>query len=171
MRCIAWTLTTLALLACSPALDWREFKPTGQAVSLLLPCKPNHQERSVSLADRPVRLHLYLCTASGHTWALAFADVADPQQLGSALAALSRSAQANIAGHGASPLPLRVAGATPHPSSQHQRFAGQLPNGAAVRMQVAVFAHGTWVFQATAMGPDLPPEAAEVFMSSIRFAR
>jgi hypothetical protein len=157
-------------LGCSPALDWREFKPAGQAVSMLLPCKPHHHERNVSLAERPVRLQLYACSAAGQTWALAVADTADPQQVGAALAALAASARANISGTVAAAAPLQVTGSTPHSNSQSQRLTGQLPNGEKVRMAVAVFAHGTRVFQATAMGPELSDEAAQTFMASIRFA-
>jgi hypothetical protein len=160
----------LMLSGCSPALDWREFRPAGQAVTLLLPCKPNSHERNIGLAGRTVRLQLHSCSAAGQTWALAAADTADPQQLGAALSALATSARANINGTLVATSPLTVAGATPHSNSQRQRLTGLLPNGESVRMAVAVFAHGTRVFQATAIGPELSDEAVETFMASIRFA-
>jgi hypothetical protein len=49
------------------------------------------------------------------------------------------------------------------------RFDGRLPDGRTVQAQVAVLAHGTRVFQVTALGERLPGEAADTFFGSIRF--
>jgi hypothetical protein len=49
-------------------------------------------------------------------------------------------------------------------------MAGRLPDGKAVEEQVAVFSRGTRVFQATLVGPSLPPEVAETFFGGLRLA-
>ena len=159
----AWLLT-----ACSPALDWREVRPASTAAILLMPCKPVTQERSLALAGAPVRLSLLACTAEGQTWGLAHADVADPARVGAALEELRRAAAANISSGTATPLPLQVPGATPQAASLRVRLGGRLPDGRPVQMQVALFALGTRVFQATALGERLEPEASEIFFGSIR---
>jgi len=64
---------------------------------------------------------------------------------------------------------LAVPGATPHAAAVRTRLAGHLPTGEALQMQVAVFAHGTRVFQATVLGASVADELAETYFSSIRF--
>jgi len=159
----------LLLVACAPALDWREVRPDGSGASLLMPCKPIAQERRLPLAGHPVQLLLHACSAGGQTWGLGHADVVDPAQVGVALAALRDGAVANVAAGSTERLPLQVPGATPQPASERLRFEGRLPDGRPVHVQLAVFARGTRVFQATALGEHLPVAAAETFFGSIRF--
>ena len=157
------------LAACSPALDWRDVRPAGSHVTLLMPCKPVVQERRLPLAGASVSLTLQACKAGDQTWGIAHADVADPARVGAALVELRTSAAANIASLAAEVLPLQVPGATPQAASERVRLDGRLPDGRPVQMQLAVFAQGTRVFQATALGERLPVEAAETFFGSIRF--
>lgn len=157
------------LAACAPALDWRDVRPVGSGATLLMPCKPTPQERRLPLAGSTVRLSLHACSAGGQTWGLAHADVEDPARVSAALAELRTSAAANVQAGPAERLPLQVPGATPQPESERVHFSGRLPDGRPVRAQLAVFAHGTRVFQATALGERLPDEAAETFFGSIRF--
>ena len=166
----ALLLAVALLCACAPSLDWRDVRPADSPVQLLMPCKPIVQERGVVLAGQPVRLVLHACSAGGQTWALAMADVNDPARVGAALAALRAAAAANIgaAASGPGPTPLRVPGATPNPGSQRLRLQGKLPDGKAVQTQLVVFTHGTRVFQATAVGEQVPDEAAQTFFDAIR---
>ena len=159
----------LLLAACAPALDWRDVRPEGSNMTLLMPCKPTAQQRQLPLAGAAVRLSLHACSADGQTWGVAHADVEDPARVASALAELRASAAANIAAGTVEPLPLQVAGATPQPGSERVRFDGRLPDGRTVQAPVAVLAHGTRVFQVTALGERLPGEAADTFFGSIRF--
>lgn len=156
------------LAACAPALDWREVRPDGSALTLLMPCKPDRQVRRVDLAAVQVKLALHACTAGGVTWGLAFADLADPAKVGAALEELRSSALKNLQATDATPLPLQVHGATPNDASRRVQFAGRMPDGRAVVEQTAVFAKGTRVFQAVALGPVLEPEAAATFFGNLR---
>lgn len=161
-------VAALALTGCSPALDWREVRPRGSGATLLMPCKPDELARSVSLAGTTVRLQLAACSAGGQTWALAHADVGDPAQVTPALAELRAAAAANLdAGDGAA-LPLQVRGATPNRASERVQFSGKLPDGRAAHEQVAVFARGTRVFQATVLGEQLSAEAADTFFGALQ---
>ncbi len=164
----AWAL--LALAACSPSLDWREVRLEGSAARVLLPCKPGPMAREVRLAGAPVRLLLQACSAGGQTWALAAADVADPGRVGPALEALRSAALANLGAGAPVALPLNVPGATPNAASSRALASGRLPDGAAVQVQVAVFGYGTWVFQATVLGAQLPADAVDTFFGSLRVA-
>lgn len=166
MRALA--LAAVVLAACSPALDWRELRPEDSAAVAMFPCRPSVHARQLPLAGAPVRLTLHACQAGEVTWALAFADLGDPGRVGTALDELRRSAAANVGATEARTLPLAVTGATPWPGSGRQAMSGRRADGAPVQSQVAVFAKGSRVYQATAIGPALPPEALETFFGGLR---
>jgi hypothetical protein len=171
-RASAWLVVAAwAVSACSPPLDWRELRPSDSGIQLQLPCKPQRHERSVVLAGQRHKLVLLACQADGLTWALAFADLADPARLGAGLQELAQAAQANITAGPPQAAPLQVPGATPHAASQRAKLQGKLPDGQAVQMHYAVFTHGTQVYQATVLGPGVADAAADTFMASLRFAR
>lgn len=172
MKTRVWASIAAAWLpaACTPALDWREVRPEGSGLALLMPCKPDSQVRAVGLAATQVRLSLHACSAAGVTWALAFADVGDPAKVTAALSELRASAQENLRAADAEPLPLplKVEGATPNDASQRVQFTGRMPDGRVVTEQMAGFAKGTRVFQAVALGPSLESEAMATFFGNLR---
>lgn len=166
-RFVPWALVWL-LAACAPALDWREVRPAGGDIKLLLPCKPEHQTRSVKLGPDSVRLTLHACNAAGATWALAVGDMTEPGQVGPALDELLASNQRNLSGGDPETLPLKVEGATPHPQSRRVRFTGRMPDGRQVNVEVAVFARGMRVYQATLLGERVEAEAVQTFFGNLR---
>ena len=166
----AVVVACVGLGGCSPALDWREVRPSGTRLLALLPCKAVGQERQVQLAGRAVLLSLYACAAGGRTWGLAHADVVDPALLRAAMDEWRAAAVTNIGAGSPRVLPLRVPGATPHEASARVVLAGTRPDGQAVEMQLAVFPHGTRVFQATVLGPHATGEDAANFFSNLRIA-
>ncbi len=160
----------VGLLGCAPALDWRDTRPEGSALQLQFPCRPTTQRRDVPMAGVRVNLALHACAAGGQTWGLAVADVVEPARVGPALTELAAAAAANLGATAGQPLVLKVPGATPNDASARLRLQGRLPDGQPVQMQVAVFARGTQVFQATVLGDKVPDEAAESFFASLRLA-
>jgi hypothetical protein len=171
MRRVLWSFAgaLLALAACSPALDWREVRPDDSGAVAWFPCKPTHHARRVSLAGQERLLHLVACSAGDATWALAFADVGDPAQVGAALDALRSATLDNLGADAGAvrTLPLAVAGATPFAASGRLAFAGRRPDGLAVQAQVAVFARGTRAFQATVIGARLPTDGLAAFFDGL----
>jgi hypothetical protein len=165
--CLSLAVATL-MLACAPALDWRELRPADSGLTVLFPCKPTSHARPVRLGPDRVRMELHACTAGGVTWAVAFADMQDPAHVGPVLTELRRAAADNLSAAPAQVLPLKVEGATPNPASERVQFQGRLPDGRAVVEQVAVFAKGMRVFQAVAIGEKLDAEAADSFFGSLR---
>ena len=167
------TLCSLLVTACSPTFDWRDVRPPESGARLLMPCKPAAQDRRISLAGSTVRLTLLACSAGGLTWGLAHADIAEASLVAAALQALRSAAAANLgvataAGVAGAIEPLAVPGATPSASAGRSRLAGRKPDGAAVQMELVVFARGTRVFQASVLGERLPPDAVDTFLTSIR---
>jgi hypothetical protein len=136
-----------------------------------LPCRPADLARQVPLAGAPVELRLLACSADGHTFAIASADMADPARVDPALQALGATALANVQGRIDAVQPAAVPGMTPYPSARRWQVSGRLPEGAAVREQVLVFARGLRVFQATVVGPRADDTLAKPFFDSIEVAR
>ena len=167
--CLSLALATL-MLGCAPALDWRELRPADSGMTVLFPCKPTSHARRVRLGPDVVRMELHACTAGGATWAVAFADMQDPAQVGPVLTELRRAAADNLSAAPAQVLSLKIEGATPNPASERVQFQGRLPDGRAVVEQVAVFAKGMRVFQAVAVGEKLDAEATDVFFGSLQLA-
>jgi hypothetical protein len=168
---LARGLVAALAAACTPALDWREVRPAGSAALALFPCKPASHARAVPLAGRRVELALYACSAGGATYALAFADLADPALVGAALTELKDSAWANVrAPQSSATQPVQVPGMTPNPAALRWQVAGQLPDGRPVQETGAVFAHATRVYQATVVAPRLDGEATQTFMDALRLA-
>lgn len=160
------------LAGCSPALDWRDLQPEDSGARAQFPCKPVSNARDVPLAGATLRLTLHACTAGDDaTYALAVADAGDPARVGDVLKALLDSAAGNIGGaqpQAATTLPLAVRGATPNPASRRVVLAGTRSDGEPVQAQVAVFAKGTRVYQATVLGRRVDAEAADTFFGALQ---
>lgn len=161
------TLLGSLLPACSPALDWREVRPEGSTAVALFPCKPKSQSRLATLAGAPVRMTLLSCEAEGATFALAHADVADPARIGTALEEMAAALAANLQASEQRSAPAAVPGMTPVPAARRLEMGGRFPDGAPAQESVALFAHGTRVYQAAVLGAR-PGAAAPVFLDSLR---
>ncbi|MES2959550.1 MAG: hypothetical protein V4792_15270 [Pseudomonadota bacterium] len=157
--------------ACTPTLDWREVRPDGTGLLALFPCKPVGHARKLILGGNAVEMTLHACSAGGATYAVGFADVGQPQHVEPAIAELWAAAARNIGSKGSHAVaPLRLEGMTPQPQAGRQAFAGTLGDGQRVEEQVAVFARGTRVFQATMVGAKLEVDAVEMFFGALRLA-
>lgn len=154
-----------ALAACSPALDWREVRPAGDTLVALLPCKPERRVRELPLAGSPVAVEVLACTADGTTWGLTSADVGDASRVAPALAALREARARNLGGREAAVRPQPIKG-LPQPGL---RFAvqGVRPDGEAVVEESLLFAQGTRVFHAAALGGRPPAAALETFFDNL----
>jgi hypothetical protein len=170
MRRFVSSVVLCGLAACSPTLDWRELRPAGSGAQLMFPCKPSSQTRPLELAGVRVPLTLHVCTAGGATYALAVADVGEAGRIAAALTQLGDAAARNLSGE-AQELPMpRVAGATPQPQARRLLVRGHLPDGSAAQQQLAVFSHGTRIYQASVLGASLDGEGVETFLGSIRLS-
>lgn len=156
------------MVACTPTLDWRELRPEGAGVAFALPCKPSVFARKVSLQQSLVEMTLHACSAGGVTWAVAHADVGDPGRVTPALKELRESATSNLSALASTATPVAIPGATPNPEAGRSVLTGKLPDGRKVSEVLMVFAIGTKVYQATAVGETMPVEAVETFASSLR---
>jgi hypothetical protein len=167
-------LVVASAAACSPALEWREFVPEGSGLSVTFPCRPDRHARTVAVAGTNARMEMLVCSADGATYALSFFDVAEPQRISTALAALRASAVANVQGQElqgreGQPAPLQIKGMTANDNAVRLAVAGRLPDAAAVQEHAAFFTRGLRVYQATVIGAAPQPQAVETFFGGMRF--
>lgn len=159
---------TGGLVACSPALNWREIRPPDGAVAAMFPCKPDHHARRVTVAGAPLSMQLSSCTASDNVYALSQVDAGQADRVTPVLEALRQVAAENIGGpttvKGTQPVP----GMAPHPLAQRLGWSGKRADGSAIEAQAAFFTRGTQVYQATVVGTRLDAEAADTFFSGLK---
>jgi hypothetical protein len=161
-------LSVISVAACSPTFDWRVVRPDEASVEALFPCKPKSHARYVMLAGGQVHMYMYACEAAGHVYALTFAELGDPVRVTPALREMRTAASANINGVEASALALEVAGMTPNEAARRVDIKGKLPDGTAVRQQAGFFARGTYVYQASIVGPKPEDEASDNFFGGLK---
>lgn len=160
----------LAVLAgaCAPALDWREVRPDAAGLVILLPCKPEQRSRQLALAGRQVQMQVLGCTAEGTTWGLSTADMADPALVGPALAELRAARLRNLDGTETVVKPAQVGGMAPQAQAVRSSIAGKRPDGTPVVDQSLLFARGTRVFHAAALGGEPSAQATETFFDGLK---
>ncbi|MDQ6638856.1 MAG: hypothetical protein M3Z15_04225 [Pseudomonadota bacterium] len=159
-----------ATLACSPVFDWREARPEGSGATLMFPCRPVKEERSVRIGAAVLPMSLHSCRADGAVFLLATVEVADPAAVTPLLAAFRSQAIANLAGVASGESAFSPAGATPNPQSARIAIAGARRDGQAVGAQAAFFVKGLRLYQATVLGAEGASgrEAVETFFGAIR---
>ena len=159
----------LLVVACSPALDWREFVPEGAGIGVSFPCRPDRHSRVVMIAGTRMQMEMLTCNAGGASFGLVFADAAEPANIGASLAALRTAAADNLHGVSAPGAELRVRGMTPNEQATSVIIDGRLPDGRAVREHASFFTRGLRIFQATVIGAEPAPQVVETFITSLKF--
>lgn len=168
-----WRMACVALLgallgACSPSLNWRQVRPDGVDMTLLLPCKPDRANKTVPLGGRSTRLSMTGCEAGGAMYALAVADLDDASQAAPVLAQWQSLTLSHMRASASTQRPIPVPGADAQPAPTLVSARGIHPDGQAVEGQALYFARGARVFQAVIYAPRIDPDAAETFLSSLK---
>lgn len=167
-----------SLAACSPAMNWREVRPSSTRLQALMPCKPDEAVRTVTLDDRPVQMHLAGCDADGATFVIGWVP-APAELLGSILGAWQDSTL-SLAGIASGPdaptgKPFVPTGMLALPQSVRLQATGLSTEGGALPMDAAWFAEsggpgaleGQAMFAAIYRAPSAP-DAAATFFSGLR---
>ncbi len=161
--------TAAALCACTPVFDWRSVPLPDTELVTELPCRPGRFQRDVTVADVPLKLFMLSCEAGGVTYGVATAEVGDPAKVDAVLLALRASSAAAIRSADPPAGALNLGGVTPFSGNSSAHLHGQRPDGQTVEETIRVFARGTRVFQASAVGASLPDAALKPFEDGLRF--
>ena len=169
MRFLITAAVALAVLtACNPTFNWRDVRPDGTRLALLLPCKPDKAQRTVAMASQPTEMNLLSCDAGGVTFAVSMADVNDAGKTDAVLAQWQSATLTNI--KAASPITrhaFKVPGLAA--AAVMVKATGQRGNGQAVSSQAAYFAQDSRVFQAVMYADIISPDVADTFFSGLKF--
>ena len=159
----------LGLGACSPTFDWRSVPLPETQLIAELPCRPARFQRDVTVAGVPLKLFMLSCETGGVTYGVATAEVADPARVDAVLYGLRDSAAVAIRSADSTAGALNLDGITPFSGNTSAHLHGRRPDGETIEESVRVFARGTRVYQASAVGPALSDTALRQFEEGLRF--
>ena len=168
-------LLLLGLLACTPTLNWREVAAAPTGAHALLPCKPDHAERSVPLGGVPTDLVVNGCKAGDATFAIMATTVAAGRTPDELLQGWQQATLANMKATGeVQRQPFHPPGGLPLAHAQRVTAQGQGPGG------TAVYAQAVWTARAAAGGgtelvhlvmySDRPqPDVGNTFLAGLKW--
>lgn len=172
MRCwrriLLASVGAAAAAACSPALDWRDIRPSDSALSAQFPCRPSTTARSVRIDGPPRRLTMVSCQTASATWAVAWIGEVDPASVRPLLERWRELSLDNIAGRAGTLAPFAPPGARPDVAAVRLQSEGRRPDGQPMSQALAFFVAGTTVYQATVLGERLDAAAVEQFLGELR---
>lgn len=91
-------IAACALSACSPKLDWRDYRSNDAPFTALFPDKPATFTRTIDLDGMSVSMTMTAAEVDGTTFAVGSAEVADPAKARAALNAMKVALVRNIGG-------------------------------------------------------------------------
>jgi len=156
------------MLACTPALDWRDVRPEGSGVTAQFPCKPTTHTRSAMLAGTRLPMTLLSCEADGMNFALSHADLGDPSRVTDVLVELRSALAGNLQAAASRAEAFEVKRMTPNLHAVRLAQAGRLPDGTAVQLRAVLFTQGSRVYQAVVLGGRLDEAAVGIFFESLQ---
>lgn len=170
----------LSLSACNPTFNWREIRIEDTSLVALMPCKPDHQSRTLPLAGQRVDMHMSACDTGGATFAIARVhwDQVKADSKAGAPEVLQQWRKSTLGNLGASDateslgkvhqasLPPAVGGA--ELQSPLVVAQGKRPDGSAVKFQGVWFAHRGQIFHAALYAPQISAEMTETFFAGLK---
>jgi hypothetical protein len=104
--------TAVALLACTPAYDWRTIQNNDDAYEVTFPAKPRSDARDIDVAGKPMHMKMQMAEAGDAVFAVGTVDLpdADPVTQRAALDFLQQGLARNLnAAPAARPVDIDVA--------------------------------------------------------------
>jgi hypothetical protein len=165
------TLATLALMACSPKYNWRDYSSPDAPYRVLFPDKPASHKRTIDLDGMQVEMTMTAAQVDGTTFAVGSAQAPDTEKAHAALAAMQTALLRNIGGKVTQQKNASAAMAGPAGASRSSRIdieATGIQNGVPMRLVGHFEARDKRFYQVIVMGKDqaVPREQIQMFMSS-----
>lgn len=147
----------------------------------MLPCKPDHGERTVQLDTLEVRLQMSGCEAGGALYAISHVRVQGDDQATAVQAAWRSAALANMQASAVQSHPIKLgkptaaravpSGAQSLPGGSALELLsaqGVQPDGKPVQARLAWIATGNHVYHVAVYGPQLNDERLETLFMDLR---
>lgn len=170
----------LALIACSPALNWREVRLEG--LTAMLPCKPDHAVRTVRLGADAVEMEMAGCEAADALYAISHVRSPDATQsrnlqvhwrtaiLGNLQAKSVQTRDFKLAKAPADAYQVPFNPTVTDPGAQWELLwaQGQREDASTVQARLLWFSIGADTYHVAVYGARLTPEAVDMLYSDLR---
>lgn len=154
----------LALVACSPALNWRQVPL--ERITVLLPCKPDRAQRTMRVGIREVQLSMAGCEAAGALFAVSHIPLADAAATAGLVQDWRAAMLANL--HASSVVDTPLPAPAGFTVTSRIAVQGQRPDGSPVQGQLVWLVAGNDVFHLAVYGERLTAEQTDSFFSDIK---
>lgn len=166
-------LSALALSACSPAYNWRDYNSPTVPFSAMFPDKPATHTRSIDLNGLKVEMTMTAAEVDGTIFAIGSGQAPDAAGAAAAVSAMKTALVKNI---GATVTSEKVsAAAVAGPAGASQRTALDIDamgvqNGISMRLVGHFESRGTRFYQVIVMGREksVPQDEVDMFMRSFK---
>jgi hypothetical protein len=170
----ALLFTAAALLACTPAYDWRTIQNNDDAYEVTFPAKPRSDARDIDVAGKPMHMKMQMAEAGDAVFAVGTVDLpdADPATQRAALDFLQQGLARNLnAAPAAHPVDIEVA-AGGRLSGAEITVSGISANGQKSethQIRARFIAKGTHAYQVAIVSTKAPPpDQIDQFFSSFK---
>jgi len=169
--------TAAALLACTPAYDWRTIQNNDDAYEVTFPAKPRFDARDIDVAGKPMHMKMQMAEAGDAVFAVGTIDLpdADPATQRAALDFLQQGLARNLnAAPVAHPVDIEVAagGRLPGAEIAVSGASGTNSNGQKSetrQIRARFIAKGTRAYQVAIVSTKAPPpDQIDQFFSSFK---
>lgn len=170
---LAGLLALVALAACSPKFNWRDYSSPEAPFQVMFPDKPSTHTRPVDLNGLKVDMTMTAAEVDGTVFAVGTAEAPDPVQAEAALAAMKTALVNNIGATVKTEKTARsasTAGASAKQSATIDIDATGMQKGTPMRLVGHFEARDKRIYQVIVMGKekDLTKENVDQFMSSFK---
>jgi len=161
-----------ALLACTPAYDWRTIMNNDDGYEVTLPAKPRSDEREIQIAGQPMKMKMQIAEAGDAVFAVGTVVLpsADPALQRAALdfleEGLARNVNAPLAPR-ATQIDLAAGGRVPGSEINVNGASGEKHETRSIHARFV--ARGVHVYQLAIVASKAPPqEQADQFFTSFK---
>jgi hypothetical protein len=166
-------LTTVALSACSPKYNWRDYNSPDARYRVTFPDKPATYTRTIDLNGMKVDMTMTAAEVDGTMFAVGSAEAPDPAAAQAALNSMKIALVRNIGGKVTSEkssAAASTAGGKPAQGATTDVVADGVRKGVPIQLVGHFEARGNHIYQVVVIGPKkaLAPEQTEQFLSSFK---
>ncbi|MFB9288369.1 hypothetical protein ACFFTM_08365 [Pseudoduganella plicata] len=160
-RLLVIPFAALAVCACSPKFDWRDYRSNVAPYAVLFPSKPASHTRSVNLDGQTASMTMAATDIDGTLFAVGSAELADAEKAQMAVQAMKTAMVRNI-GAAAAKESIRDGGFDVEAHGARAR--------APVTLHGRFLARGKRVYQVVVIGPEnaVSKENVDTFLRSFR---
>lgn len=161
--CVALVSALLSTAACAPALNWREVQ-LGALITLL-PCKPDHATRTVTLGTHTVSMEMTGCEAQGALYTISQITMPDALQAQGVMENLRKASLQSVQASAIHP----IANSGDAQTSFDIQIDGKAPDGSTLQTRFKWLMQGNAAYQVAVYAPKLQAQQIESIVGGIRW--